>query len=74
MRIVVRNQRNMFAKVATIIAEQGCNILDVGTAESTEEFQPIEIALKVRDRVHLAQVIRKLRHDVDVQRVHRHNS
>lgn len=73
LRILVRNQRNMFAKVATIIAEQECNILDVETAESTEEFQPIEIVLKVKDRVHLAQVIRKLRHDSDVQRVQRQN-
>lgn len=69
LRVFVRNQRSMFAKVATIIAEQGCNILDVETAESTEEFQPIEIVLKVKDRSHLAQVIRKLRHDKDVQRV-----
>ena len=74
LRMFVRNQRSMFAKVATIIAEQGCNILDVETAESTEEFQPIEIVLQVKSRVHLAQVIRQLRHDNDVQRVHRHHS
>ena len=74
LRIFVRNQRSMFAKVATIIAEQGCNILDVETAESTEEFQPIVIILQVKDRIHLAQVIRQLRQDNDVQRVYRHHS
>ena len=74
LRIFVRNQRSIFAKVATIIAEQGCNILDVETAESTEEFQPIGIVLKVKDRIHLAQVIRQLRQDNGVYRVHRHHS
>lgn len=71
LRVFVRNQRNMFAKVATIIAEQGCNILDVETAESTEHYQPIEIVLAVKDRVHLAQVIKSLRLNTDVQRVQR---
>lgn len=71
LRVFVRNQRNMFAKVATIIAEQGCNILDVETAESTEQYQPIEIILAVKDRVHLAQVIKSLRLNEDVQRVQR---
>lgn len=71
LRVFVRNQRNMFAKVATSIAEQGCNILDVETAESTEQFQPIEIVLAVKNRVHLAQVIKSLRLDKDVQRVQR---
>ncbi len=71
LRVFVRNQRNMFAKVATSIAEQGCNILDVETAESTEQFQPIEIVLAVKNRVQLAQVIKSLRLDKDVQRVQR---
>ena len=71
LRVFVRNQRNMFARIATIIAEQGCNILDVETAESKEEFQPIEIVLAVKDRVHLAQVIRHVRQDENVQRVYR---
>jgi len=71
LRVFVRSQRSMLAKIALTIAEQGCNILDVATAESTEEFQPIDIVLEVKDRVHLAQVIRQLRHDEDVQRVSR---
>jgi (p)ppGpp synthase/HD superfamily hydrolase len=69
LRVFVRNQRSMFAKIATIIAEQDCNILEVETAESTDEFQPIDILIQVKNRIHLAQVIKQLRHDDVVQRV-----
>ena len=72
IRIWVRNQRSMFARVATVIAEQGCNILDVDVAESTEEYQPIDMIIEVNDRVHLAQVLKHLRHESDVQKVQRH--
>jgi guanosine-3',5'-bis(diphosphate) 3'-pyrophosphohydrolase len=71
MRIWVRNQRSMFAKVVAIIAEHGCNILDIETAESTDEFQPVDMIIDVKDRIHLAQVLKQLRQHEDVQKVQR---
>jgi len=72
LRVMVSNKRSVFAKVATIIAEQGCNILEVDVAESTEQFQPIDMVIEVKDRVHLASVIKKLRLHQDVQKPQRH--
>lgn len=71
IRIFIVNKQGMLAKLTTVIASQDSNIQDLSTDDRDSGDYVIKITLSVRDRVHLANVMRKLRVTPDVIKVYR---
>ncbi|MGD9946236.1 MAG: bifunctional (p)ppGpp synthetase/guanosine-3',5'-bis(diphosphate) 3'-pyrophosphohydrolase [Burkholderiaceae bacterium] len=68
----VRNDRGTLGKVAAEIAASEANIVHVGMEEEARDTATMRFAILIRDRVHLARVIRNLRRLPEVQRIVRH--
>jgi len=73
LEISVRNDRGVLGKVAAEIAASEANIAHVAMDESAERLASIRFILMVRDRVHLARVLRNLRRLPEVSRISRHH-
>jgi len=72
LRLVVANERGMLAKLASTIANAGSNIDNVSVEEPDgSQYSNINFTVQVRDRVHLADLIRNLRKIPDVMRINR---
>jgi (p)ppGpp synthase/HD superfamily hydrolase len=67
----VRNDRGVLGKVAAEIAASEANIVHVAMDEEPSESAVLRFAIQVRDRVHLAQVMRNLRRLSEVARITR---
>jgi RelA/SpoT family (p)ppGpp synthetase len=71
IRVEVKNQRGALATVAAAIAEMEANIDTVAVEELDSRNSAIELTVEVRDRVHLAHILRRIRaHDI-VLRINR---
>jgi GTP pyrophosphokinase len=69
---VVVNQRGMLAKIASGISDVGANIDNVSIEEPDgSQYANINFTVQVRDRVHLADLMRNLRKIPDVVRINR---
>jgi len=72
IRVTASNARGVLAKMATAIAEAGSNIENVSMEERTPGiYTTLQFTLQVAHRVHLAQVMRSLRHVPEVVRIAR---
>ena len=71
IRVTVVNQRGVLAKVAAAIAEQGSNIDNVSMDEDHSAYTGMQFTLQVSDRMHLARIMRRLRHIPEVIRIAR---
>jgi GTP pyrophosphokinase len=71
IRVTVMNQRGVLAKVAAAIAEDGSNIDNVSMDEERSAYTGMQFTLQVTDRVHLARIMRGLRHIPEVIRIAR---
>ena len=71
IRVTVVNQRGVLAKVAAAIAEHGSNIDNVGMDEDHSVYTGMQFTLQVTDRLHLARIMRGLRHIPEVIRIAR---
>ena len=72
VRMVVVNERGMLAKLAAGIADVGSNIDNVSIEEPDgSQYANVNFTVQVRDRVHLAQLMRNLRKIPDVVRINR---
>ena len=61
----------MLAKLTTVIASQDSNIQDLSTDDRDTGEYVIKITLSVRDRINLANVMRKIRVLPEVLKVYR---
>lgn len=61
LRVDAGNQRGMLATVATVIAESGSNIEEVRSEERDGLSSRLRFALLIKNRKHLADVIRRIR-------------
>ena len=61
LRVDVSNRRGMLATIAAAIAATESNIETINTLERDDAITTMHFLLNVRDRAHLAQVIRRLR-------------
>ncbi|MCO6428526.1 bifunctional (p)ppGpp synthetase/guanosine-3',5'-bis(diphosphate) 3'-pyrophosphohydrolase [Nitrosomonas communis] len=68
--MTVVNQRGVLARVAAEIARAGSNIDDV-TMESDKDYTIMHFILQARNRRHLAQIMRGLRHIQEIVRLGR---
>ncbi|PPC87418.1 MAG: guanosine-3',5'-bis(diphosphate) 3'-pyrophosphohydrolase [Methylotenera sp.] len=72
VRLVVANQRGMLAKIAAGISEAGANIDNVSVEDSDgSQYSNVNFVVQVRNRVHLADLMRNLRKIPDVVRINR---
>ncbi|MDQ3186680.1 MAG: bifunctional (p)ppGpp synthetase/guanosine-3',5'-bis(diphosphate) 3'-pyrophosphohydrolase [Pseudomonadota bacterium] len=70
IKIMVANQRGVLARVAAVIAEAGSNIDNV-VMEGDGAYTTITFMLQVRNRYHLAQVMRGLRRIPEAAKISR---
>lgn len=71
LKIELINHQGALAKVTHLIAQANSNVEHLYTEEKESNLYVIMADVTVKNRVHLAQVIKKLRTMPDVQRIHR---
>ncbi len=71
VRVVAANQRGVLAKVAAAIAEAGSNIDNVSMDEERGLYTTMHFTIQVQNRLHLARVMRSVRHIPEVVRLTR---
>lgn len=70
--VLVKNTRGVFARVAADISTAGANIVHVKMDEDvSQESHRLWFVIQVRDRVHLANVMRRVRVNSGVMRIAR---
>jgi guanosine-3',5'-bis(diphosphate) 3'-pyrophosphohydrolase len=72
LNLTVANQPGMLAKIAAGIADAGSNIDNVSTEEEDgSTYANLYFTVQVKDRIHLAELMRSLRKIPDVVRINR---
>jgi len=71
IRVEVNNQRGALARMASTIANMSANIEQVNQSEKDGLISVTEFIITVRDRIHLARIMKKLRSLPVVTRIHR---
>jgi guanosine-3',5'-bis(diphosphate) 3'-pyrophosphohydrolase len=72
IRLLINNEKGILARVAAEIGESDANITYVGMDEDDEHMMTqLRFTIQVKDRVHLAHLIRNLRRAAGVNRVER---
>jgi len=71
LRVEVANQRGVLATVAAAIAEMGANIQNVAIEERDGFHSTLTFTLEVKDRQHLARIMRRIRSIDSVVRISR---
>ena len=71
LRIESRNKRGVLAAVASTISEQEANIDSVSFDERDGHFTTMLFTIDVRDRDHLAKIMRSIRSNESIVRVNR---
>jgi len=61
LRVVVEHRKGVLATIASAISDSEANIEHVVTAEGEDQLSSLDFILSVRDRRHLADIIRNLR-------------
>lgn len=71
LRVELENQRGIIATLATTITGEEANIEKISTVERDARFSIVNLSLNVRNRVHLARVMKRVRLIKPVTRVTR---
>ena len=72
VRVVVINERGMLAQMAAGISDVGANIDNVNIEEPDgSQYSNVNFTVQVRNRVHLAELMRNLRKIPNVVRINR---
>jgi (p)ppGpp synthase/HD superfamily hydrolase len=61
LRVVVEHRKGVLATIASAISDSEANIEHVVTAEREDQLSSLDFILSVRDRRHLADIMRNLR-------------
>jgi RelA/SpoT family (p)ppGpp synthetase len=69
LRVEVENRRGAIALIATRINSMGVNIEKISTEDKDYQFSFVDLELQVNNRVHLARIMRRLRHIPTVRKV-----
>ncbi|GMR03769.1 MAG: bifunctional GTP diphosphokinase/guanosine-3',5'-bis pyrophosphate 3'-pyrophosphohydrolase [Gammaproteobacteria bacterium] len=70
-RVEAKNQRGVLASVAAAIAEQEANIDTVSFDDRDGRYTTMDFVVEVRDRAHLAKIMRQIRSLETVARINR---
>ena len=71
VRVIALNTPGVLANISTSIGEAGSNIETVAQPEANPETATLLFTISVKDRTHMARVIRRLRRNSNVIRVNR---
>jgi GTP diphosphokinase / guanosine-3',5'-bis(diphosphate) 3'-diphosphatase len=71
LEVQIRDERGALGRIAADIAASEANIVSVGMDDEPDHIATIRFTLMVRERLHLAQVFRRLRKQSDVIRITR---
>jgi len=71
IRVEIRNQRGVLAKISSAIADADSNIVHISMDDAGGMYTTLFFTLQVRDRKHLAHVMRGVRHIPEVSRISR---
>jgi guanosine-3',5'-bis(diphosphate) 3'-pyrophosphohydrolase len=69
LRIEVENRRGMIAVLATRINSMDVNIDKISTEDKDYQFTYVDLAMQVKNRVHLAKIMKRLRTLSSVRKV-----
>jgi guanosine-3',5'-bis(diphosphate) 3'-pyrophosphohydrolase len=69
IRLELQNKRGIFALIANEINELEANIEKISTTEKDSTYSSVELQLSVRDRAHLAHIMRRIRATSGVSKV-----
>jgi len=61
IRVELENERGIIAKLATAITSTEANIEKISTVERDARFSIVSLSLNVRNRIHLARVMKRVR-------------
>ncbi len=61
IRVELENERGIIAKLATAITSTEANIEKISTVERDARFSIVNLSLNVRNRIHLARVMKRIR-------------
>jgi GTP diphosphokinase / guanosine-3',5'-bis(diphosphate) 3'-diphosphatase len=61
LRVDVRRRKGVIASIATAVAESDAGVDSIGVTERNAEVSSISLQVSVRNRTHLAHVLRRLR-------------
>ncbi|MBL4865997.1 MAG: bifunctional GTP diphosphokinase/guanosine-3',5'-bis pyrophosphate 3'-pyrophosphohydrolase [Pseudomonadales bacterium] len=71
LRVELENNRGVLATIATIIADGNSNIETINMGDKDGNLSTVNICIVVRDRVHLAGIIKRLRNSKVVSKITR---
>ncbi|NHH80700.1 RelA/SpoT family protein [Burkholderia gladioli] len=75
VKVLVKNTKGIFARVAADITSSDANIVHIAMDEDlSHESTVLRFVIQVSDRVHLANVMRRVRTNPDVMRIMRERS
>ncbi len=74
LSIEVINQRGCVAIIAAIVTTAEANIMHISIEDRDANLSVIKLEIYVKDRLHLARVMRRLRNDISVNRIFRSKS
>jgi guanosine-3',5'-bis(diphosphate) 3'-pyrophosphohydrolase len=69
LRVEILNQRGSLASLALAISDSESNIENINAEEFDGRYFSVSLTIAVRDRIHLARVLRKVRSTKNVIRV-----
>nr|WP_246283073.1 bifunctional GTP diphosphokinase/guanosine-3',5'-bis pyrophosphate 3'-pyrophosphohydrolase [Marinifaba aquimaris] len=72
LRIEMHNIQGSLAKLTTAIARCDSNIQSMNSEDKDNYLYTVDLVTTVKDRVHLAQIIKKVRHLDEVRKIVRH--
>jgi len=69
LRIVIINHQGALAKLTNVIAHCESNVQSLNSEEKDASLYIINLEITCRDRIHLADIIRKIKVIIDVQKI-----
>lgn len=71
LRIEAQTQRGLIAELAELVTDAEANIERIGIEERDAHLAIVNLTLAVRDRIHLARIIKRMRNLLHVERITR---
>ena len=71
LRVEIINHQGALAKLTNVVATTHANIVEIATDEKESNLYVIDLGVTVKNRVHVANIMRKIRVMPDVQKVYR---
>ncbi|ATC84987.1 bifunctional GTP diphosphokinase/guanosine-3',5'-bis pyrophosphate 3'-pyrophosphohydrolase [Pseudoalteromonas sp. NZS127_1] len=71
LRVEIINHQGALAKLTNVVATTQANIVEIATDEKESNLYVIDLGVTVKNRIHVANIMRRIRVMPDVQKVYR---